>query len=312
MPTHMVSKRVGDISLVGFSLAGEETVVAVPELNVCFDVGRAPREIISLDTVCLSHGHMDHSAGLAYYFSQRTFVGNKPGTALVPVPLVEPIRELVRIWGNIEGHASPAEIVGLEPGQDHRIRRDLVIRTFSVCHGAPSLGFCVIETRRKLKPKYTNLTGPQLVELKKKGEDIEYTLEVPLVCYPGDTADGPHFDLDFVRRSRVMLLECTFFEPDHIRRARVGKHLHVRDMGKLLERLENPNIVLMHVSRRTALGQARRYLKDVIGRQGMERITFLMERPRRQHREPSRPRTHEPAPGDRPGNDGPSPAVEDG
>ncbi len=280
MPTHMVEKRVGDIKLVGFSLAGEETVVGAPELNVCFDVGRAPREIISLDTVCLSHGHMDHAAGLGYYFSQRNFIGNEPGTVLAPTELVAPIRELVRVWGRIEGHPTPANVIGLEPGQDHRLRRDLIVRAFAVEHGAPALGFCVIETRRKLKVEFGDLSGPQLVELKKRGTEIEYDLEVPLVCYPGDTADGAHFDLDFVRQSRVMLLECSFFDPDHVHRARVGKHLHVFDLPHLLERLENPHVVLLHLSRRTALKAARRHLREVVGPGALDRTSFLMERTR--------------------------------
>jgi ribonuclease Z len=280
MSTYMVEKTVGGIKLVGFSLAGEETVVAAPELNVCFDVGRAPREIISVDYVCLTHGHMDHAAGLAYYFSQRNFVGNKPGTVLAPIEMVRPIRDLIRVWGQIEGHPSPAEIVGMEAGQDHRIRKDLVVRAFSTTHASPALGFCVVETRRKLKPELIGLSGPQLVELKKRGQQIEYDLEVPLISYAGDTADGPHFDLEYVRKSRLLLLECTFFEPDHVHRAREGRHLHVRDLAGLIGRLENPHIVLIHVSRRTALGLARRYLRDIVGRPALERFTFLMDRPR--------------------------------
>jgi len=286
MATHLVEKRVGDIRLVGFSLAGEETVVAAPELNVCFDVGRAPREIISIDTVCLSHGHMDHAAGLAYYFSQRNFLGNAPGTVLAPSALVRPIRELIRVWGQIEGHPSPANVIGLEPDQDHRIRRDLVVRTFATNHASPALGFGVIETRKKLKPEYADLNGPQLVALKKQGIRIDQDVEVPLVCYAGDTMDGPHFDLDFVRRSRVLLLECTFFEPDHVRRAREGRHLHVRDLAGLIPRLENPHIVLVHLSRRTAMRHARRFLRDVVGSAAMDRFTILMDRPRGERREP--------------------------
>lgn len=281
MPTHMVEKRVGDIKLAGFSLAGEETVVAAPEMNVGFDVGRAPREIISIDTVCLTHGHMDHAAGLAYYFSQRAFIDNSPGTVLAPTELVRPIQDLVRVWGRIEGHVSPANIIGLEPGDEHRLNRELLIRTFSACHGVPALGFSVVETRRKLKPEFKDLTGPQLVELKKQGTDIEYDVEVPLLCYPGDTADGPHLDRDFITRARVLLLECTFFEPEHVRRARVGKHLHVCDLPALLERLENPHIVLTHLSRRTGLRQARQVLSEAVGEDAMARISFLMERPPR-------------------------------
>jgi len=278
--TAMVEKTVDGTTLVGFSLAGEETVVAAPEYNVCFDIGRAPREVINIDHVCLSHGHMDHAAGIAYYFSQRNFLGNKPGKLLVPSAMVRPIRDLMRTWGQIEGHLSPHEVIGMEPGQDYRIRRDLVVRAFETTHASPALGFCVIETRRKLRPELADLSGPQLVELKKQGQSIDYDVEIPQICYAGDTADGPHFDLEYVRRSRLLLLECTFFEPDHLHRAREGKHLHVRDLVGLDKRLENPHIVLVHVSRRTGMGLARRYLREALGRDATQRFVFLMDRPR--------------------------------
>src|SRR3972149_3558809 len=78
----MSEKRIGPVQGQGSSMAGEETAEILPEMNLAFDVGRAPRELISIDYVFLTHGHMDHSAGLAYYFSQRNFVGNKPGAVL--------------------------------------------------------------------------------------------------------------------------------------------------------------------------------------------------------------------------------------
>lgn len=65
----------GDFTLQGYSVAGEESVVCVPELDVVFDIGRAPRECLSINHVLLTHGHMDHSAGIGYYFSQRDFQG---------------------------------------------------------------------------------------------------------------------------------------------------------------------------------------------------------------------------------------------
>ena len=63
-------------------VAGEETVVQVPEWNVCFDFGRAPHFALTSDIVCLSHGHMDHVAGVGYFLSQRFFQGMKPATVL--------------------------------------------------------------------------------------------------------------------------------------------------------------------------------------------------------------------------------------
>lgn len=277
-------KEIDGIQILGFSLAGEETVVALPELNVCFDIGRAPREVISIDNVCLTHGHMDHAAGIAYYFSQRAFVGNDSGRLILPRSLVDPVRRLMDVWADIEGHPSPTDIRGVAPLEDVELRRGLIVRPFDVNHGGPSLGFTLLDVRHKLKAEFHGKTGPQLVELKKKGVTIEDRVEVPLLTFSGDTAIGRFLDLDFVRTSRVVLFECTFFERDHITRARAGRHMHVTDLPKVLEAIPDAKIVLTHVTRRTDLREAKRILEKSIDKAQLERITFLMERPPRQHR----------------------------
>lgn len=273
----LIEHELGGIRLLGYSVAGEETVVAAPELNVCFDVGRAPVEIISVDHVLLTHGHMDHAAGLAYYFSQRNFVGVAPGCVLAPKALADPIRDLLRVWGKIEGHVSPGRIVPMTPGDTFEVRRGLEVRAFEVNHGVASLGFSVVEVRHKLKPEFNGLTGPELVELKKKGVEIEYSLEIPLVAYCGDTAEGAWLQLDMVRKAKILLLECTFFEADHVSRARAGYHLHVRDVARLLRRLENEHIVLTHVSRRTGMREGKAALAKLVDEATMARVKFLMD-----------------------------------
>lgn len=277
----LVNKELAGIHIAGFSLAGEESVVAAPQYNVCFDVGRAPREIISIDNVCLTHGHMDHAAGIAYYFSQRAFIGNAPGRVIVHRSLADPIRELMETWAKIEGHPSPAEIRGVEPLEDVTLRRGLLVRPFSVNHCVESLGFTLIEVRHKLKTEFHGKSGPQLVALKREGVEIEERIEVPLLTYSGDTALGRWLELDFVRNSHGLLLECTFYDRDHVQRARAGRHIHVEDMPKLLAAVPDPQIMLMHVTRRTDLRTAKRILERVVDRKDMERISFLMERPAR-------------------------------
>src|SRR3954452_15954887 len=94
--------RFGTMHVVGYSVAGEETVVQVPELNVCFDIGRAPYFALTSDVVCISHGHMDHMAGIAYYLSQRTFQGMKAGTVLVPAEMYRATETLLGAWRDVE------------------------------------------------------------------------------------------------------------------------------------------------------------------------------------------------------------------
>ncbi|MCK4660799.1 MAG: hypothetical protein KAV82_14865 [Phycisphaerae bacterium] len=280
----MVDKRIGNVRILGYSIAGEETAIAVPELNVAFDPGRAPAEIIPLDNLCVSHGHMDHAAGIAYYLSQRGFLGIAPGRVIIHRGLAQHVQRLMGVWADLEGHHSPGLIEGVAGGDEIALRRNLVLRIFDVVHCAGALGFAVVEKRHKLKSEFADHTGPQLVELKKKGVDIHHHIEAPLVAYCGDTAVGDFLDLPSVRNAEVLLLECTFFAAEHVSRARAGRHIHVRDLPVILRRLNNPNVVLTHLTRRTGMREAKVALRNCLSAADLERVTILMDRP------PYRPR----------------------
>lgn len=268
---------LGQISLVGYSVAGEETLVQVPELNVCFDIGRSPYFALTSDIVCITHAHMDHIAGVPYYLSQRAFQGMKPGTILVPRELYRPVEALLHCWRDVERQATPYTLVAMSPGEVHEVRRDFAIRCFPTHHGGASLGYALISVREKLKPEYLGTAGPELVKMKARGIEIQYRLEVPLVAYLGDTTMGAVFDDPDVQNAEVLVTECTFFEADHKLKAKAGRHLHVDHLAAALPRLKNRDIVLVHVSRRTGIGRARGILRRLIGAEAMKRIHFLMD-----------------------------------
>ncbi|MCH8804734.1 MAG: MBL fold metallo-hydrolase [Planctomycetes bacterium] len=280
------------ITVRGVTLAGEETYVVVPEMNVGFDVGRCQRDLLSIDHVFLSHGHMDHAAGVAYYFSQREFVDNDPGHLYVPELLVEPLRTLMRVWADIDGHVPASNIQAAAPGQDIEVRRNLIVRPFAVNHPCrrhdrtvvQALGYAAIEVRQKLKQEFLDRTGPQIVELKKQGVQITNRVEMPLVTYCGDTTAGGFLDHEFVRDAKILLLECTFVDPDHRERARVGNHMHLDQLREIIPKLRNERILLTHLTRRTMLSDAKALLREAIGEKQAERVSFLMEHRRRRGR----------------------------
>jgi ribonuclease Z len=265
-------------SLAGYSVAGEESIVIAPELDCCFDIGKCPREALTVNHVLLSHGHMDHVAGLPYYFAQRDFQGIANGTAIVPKPLVEPIKDLMKAWGRVEGHVPPHRLIGLDAGDEFALRRDLLVRTFPTRHTTDSLGFSVIDVRQKLKDEYVGLSGPEIVELKEQEIEVTRRVEVPLVTYLGDTAKADFSSIPCVRDSKVLLIECTFFDDDHASRARAGKHLHVDDLPGVLEGMSNEKIIICHVTRRTFMSQARRALKKALDAETLAKVSFLMSR----------------------------------
>ena len=268
---------VGSMHVVGYSVAGEETVIQIPEMDVCFDIGRAPYFALTSNILCISHGHMDHLAGIAYYLSQREFQGMKAGTILLPAEICKFVDEMLRCWRNIERQKTSYTLVPMEPGQTYEVRRDFAIRAMETHHNGASLGYSLISVREKLKPEYAGLTGPELVALKKQNIEIQYRIEIPMVTFMGDTAAGEVFKNPDVVNAEVLITECTFFEEDHKKRAKVGRHLHMDQFAEILPRLNNKSIILTHVSRRTGIRKAKSYLRKKIGAELMGNIQFLMD-----------------------------------
>ncbi|MBN2065053.1 MAG: hypothetical protein JW745_09650 [Sedimentisphaerales bacterium] len=273
-----VKFQVDSLTVEGYSVAGEETVISIPELNLCFDIGRCPEHALLMDNLLLSHGHMDHSAGIGYYFSQRGFREMSPGTALVPAEFKEKLERLLDIWGEIDGNRPPANIIGLNPGDEYQLRRGLFAQAFETNHSRGSLGYTIIDRRNKLKSEYAHLNGPEIAKLRQSGQEVTYVLDVPLVTYLGDTMPGDYMQLEHVRNSQVLITECTFTEPDHMDRALAGRHIHVSQLADMLKECNNEHVIITHLSRRTFIRDAKRVIKSKFAPEIYKKVIFFMER----------------------------------
>jgi ribonuclease Z len=287
MPSHQLALiQIDELDILGYSVGGEETVVAIPQLDVCFDIGKAPDQVIPINHVLLTHGHIDHAAGLAYYLSHRQFCGQSAGTILAPANLIGPMGQIVEAWGKLDGSRIPANLIAVKPGDEYGIKPNLVARVFPTKHCYGSVGYTLIERRKKLRDEYTGLTGPQLVELKKKGVTIDYPLEIPLVTYLGDTNYVDFSQLEYIRDSRILIAECTFFIDEHMDRAEAGRHIHVDDFVRMIEPLRNEHIIITHVTQRTGLGEAQKIMRSKLSSEQNARVRFLMDRKWRKREEP--------------------------
>jgi ribonuclease BN (tRNA processing enzyme) len=197
----------------------------------------------------------------------------------LPARLTSVVEALLDLWGKLDGTRPPGNIIPFQPGQEYEIRKNLFVYAFATNHCNDSLGFTVIERRLKLKPEYSHLTGQEIARLRKNGEQVTYVLDIPLVTYLGDTMGGEFEKLECVRKSKVLIAECTFFEQDCWERARAGRHYHFGDLSKFLQKTENEHILLTHLSRRTDIHRARKMVDQALPSELAERIHFLMQKP---------------------------------
>lgn len=270
----------------GASIAGESTSVQVPELDVVFDMGCCPRSMLASKYAVISHGHMDHVGALAYWCSQRKFQGMGAGTIICDRRIERAVRRMMEGYVELEQQVTPFEVIALGPDEEAEIKNNTVIRGFEVDHTGPAFGYVIVEKRSKLRPEYADLPQEKLREIKARGEEITRILEIPLVAYLGDTAPGPALLRNDVRTSQIVICECTFIEPDHKSRAKIGKHLHLDDIVEWLRVLECKHLVLTHLSRRTNIAFARKQLALQAGRERSARVEFLMDsRPNRERYE---------------------------
>lgn len=261
----------------GYSIAGEQTVIQVPELDVCFDMGMCPRFALSSPFVALSHGHMDHVGGLPYYFSQRMFQKMGVGTVVCHPDLEAPITAMMESWQGLERQKTAFHVVPLAPDAELTVKPDIVLRAVEVAHTGPSLGYSLLEYRSKLKPEFREQPQERLRDLKKSGIEITQTLEIPLIAFTGDTQHAPSLYRDEFAKARVVISECTFFDPDHLERAALGKHLHIDDIVRLLSVWEAETVILTHLSRRTHMGQVQEILREKLSDSDLDRVHLLMD-----------------------------------
>jgi ribonuclease Z len=227
--------------------------------------------------VAVSHGHMDHIGGLAYFCSQRQFQGMGAGSIICDARLAPAVDRMMAGYVDLEHQTTPYNLIPLEPEQQVEIKNNTFIRAIAVEHTVPALGYVVIERRSKLRDEFVGFPQDKLRELKERGTAITRVMEIPLVAYLGDTAPGPHLVREDVRKSTVVICECTFTEPDHKDRARIGMHMHADDIAEWLRVLECKALVLTHLSRRTNLSLARRHIEELAGPEGAQRLHVLMD-----------------------------------
>jgi ribonuclease Z len=238
------------LTIEGYSRAAVQSYWRVPELKLGFDLGGSPWAFMGTPTFFITHAHLDHMAALPAYVARRRMMKMDPPTIYVPAEVLEPVERMLRAWQRLDRGRMLCQLIGVNPGEEHELSREHVVTAFPTKHTVPSLGYCVWERRRKLKPEYQGLSGEEIRDLRYSGIDVSAEVRMPIVCYTGDTAPAG-LDNPGVYQAKVLITELTFFRPEH-RKDKIHKfgHTHLDDILERADKFENEKILLAHFSTR--------------------------------------------------------------
>ncbi len=215
--------QLDGITLAGTSVAARATAFAVPELGVALDVGRMSPRLAAQPVVLLSHGHLDHLAGILAYLNVRArFFAGVPPRVAAPRPVAEALLAALAVMPGMEAVRKRLRledvVLGVAPGEALSVPGGGAT-SFPLDHGVPSLGWA----------------------LRRPGE------ERPCLVYAGDGTVEPFSTEPGVLDAATAVVECTFVEKNRRFAARLARHAHIADWIELAPALRCDRLVLAHL-----------------------------------------------------------------
>lgn len=239
------------MTIEGFSRAAVQTYWRIPEFKLGFDLGAQPWEFMGTPRWFVSHTHMDHLLALPAYLARRRMMKMSPPQIYMAKESIGPVRELLKTFSKLDRGNLPCEIIGLSPGDEIELSRELVVSVHKTFHTIPSLGYIVWDRRKKLKEEYLSLSGPEIRDLSQSGAEITYEIRIPKIAYLGDSAAKGLDANPEMYEAEVLITEVSFVAPEH-RQEAIAKfgHIHLDDIVARREKFKNGRIIAAHFSTR--------------------------------------------------------------
>jgi ribonuclease Z len=261
------------LTIEGYSRAAVQTYWRIPEMKLGFDLGGQPWSFMATPNWFVSHTHLDHVAALPVLVARRRMMKMEPPTIYLPADNVAAVELLLKAFHRLDRGRMPASVIGLSPGDEIELSRELVVTAFPTQHTLPSLGFLVWERRKKLKPEFHELSGEQIRDLRLSGVEVSSELRLPRVAYLGDTAPRGLDAFPAIYQAQVLIVEMTFVAPNE-KPSLIHKfgHTHLDDLVARAERFQNEVIIASHFSTRLHPDQIQRIVEKRLPASLAERL----------------------------------------
>jgi len=282
--------------LRGFSKALYSNWLVYKPDNLLVDCGEGAATTLgnngyAIERVLLTHGHLDHIAGLpSLIWSRAAGMGDNNKPLQIFHPRGDDYVADMRAYLQKTRARLPFELtwtaldagdeISLIGGERHARRTE----AFATQHipAKLTLGYKILETRRRLKPEFADLAQEKLRELAQSGADLSENYDAILVAFGGD---GIALNPDDVRGAEILIHEATILD------AGERKHQLHATLDEAVKCARDANVktlLLNHVSGRYRAAEVKDAARQSAARHNVDFPIWCLLRDRLQNMVPAR------------------------
>lgn len=248
-----------------FSKGLYSTYLYVKEINSCFDCGEGmttqlgPR-CFGIRKLFISHGHHDHISGISSLIGARCVTR---GDNYAPLEIYYPedcfeVEELKAYISKTRTPTFPLTWTKIKADQQIPLESpNKLVKSFKVDHTKTSLGFSILEKRKKVRKEYQNLEPKEFQKLYSKGIKVSEKYLANLWSYSGDAVN---LDQKEIEKAEWFFCDTTFLNKED---RKEKTHFSLDEAVSLASNANVKRFVGIHISPRYTNKERKDYQEEV-------------------------------------------------